>query len=175
VAYVHRAPVTTSAARTGRKHPSASSNQGTASGCVGRGGSVARRRVAPLDESTAHIRVFVSDGTIVTLNSRIAFLRIALGGDFPRQRCVHDASFRCLLGTLFHHACLPTSPVRAVPIAMIEPPFRRSLMPPPALAQRPVTSRRAASLRAVTVTVIASRAQEENLPTLDDSTHHEAK
>jgi hypothetical protein len=175
VAYVQRAPVTTSAARTGRKQPSASSSHGTASGCVGFGGNVARRRVTPLDESFAHIRVSVSDGTIVTFSSCIAFLRIALDGDFPRQRCVHDASFRRLSGTLFHHAPPPTSAVRAVPIAMIESTFRRPLMTPPTLALRRATSRRPANLRAVAVTVIASRAQEENLATLGDPANDEAK
>jgi hypothetical protein len=175
VAYVQRAPVTTSAARTGRKQPSASSNHGTASGCVGFGGSLARRRVTPLDESTAHIRVSVSDGTILTFNSRIAHLRVALGGDLPRQRRVHDANFRRLLGTLFHHARLPTSAVRAVPVAMIESAFCRPLMTAATLAQRRATSRRAATLRAVPVTVIASGAQEENLATREHSAHHEAK
>jgi hypothetical protein len=175
VAYVQRGPVTTSAARTGRKQPSASSNRGTASACVGFGGSLARRRVSPLDESTAHIRVSVSDGTILTFNSPMAFLRIALRGDLPRPRCVHDASFRRLLGTLFHHARLMTSAVRTVPIAMIESTFDRSLMTATTLAQRRATSRRPATLRAVTVTVIAPRAEEKNLTTRDDSAHHKAK
>jgi hypothetical protein len=112
---------------------------------------------------------------ITTFSSRIALLRVALGEGLLHRRRPHDASFRRLLGTLFHHARPATSAVGAVPIAMIESAFGRSLMTAATLAQCAATPLGAAWLRAVPITVVAHRAEEEHLPTLDDRANNEAE
>jgi hypothetical protein len=110
---------------------------------------------------------------MIIFSSRIVVLRA--GEDVPRSRRVHLATFRRLLGTLFHHASASALAVRAVSIPMIEPAIIASLVTKTSVPKASTSRFVSAARRAVPISSVASRAEEEHLPAASRPANHEAK